>query len=99
MTLEAELPIKKDWVKRTETAKSSVDIDRGGVNSDQSGNTWGFKRSKKNRRFRMLIGYHLFRLSEDLPQTDYYSEYGYHGHWQGHSCHSIREDSSIIDVI
>jgi len=30
MTLEAEVPNKKGWVERTEAAKSSVDIDRGG---------------------------------------------------------------------
>ena len=30
MTLEAEDPNKKGWVERTEAAKSTVDIDRGG---------------------------------------------------------------------
>jgi hypothetical protein len=30
MTLEAEVPNKKGWVKRTEAAKSTVDKDRGG---------------------------------------------------------------------
>jgi len=30
MTLEAEDPNKKGWVERTETAKSTIDIDRGG---------------------------------------------------------------------
>lgn len=42
MTLEAQLLIKKGWVGRSETAKSSVDIDKGWVNSEQNdGSTWG----------------------------------------------------------
>ena len=41
MSLEADLLIKKGWVERTEAAKSSVDIDRGWVNSEQNGSTWG----------------------------------------------------------
>ena len=41
MTLEAKLLIKKGWVERTEAAKSSVDIDRGGLTRNNCGNTWG----------------------------------------------------------
>lgn len=45
MTLEAELLIKKGWVEMTEAAKSSVDIDRGGL----SRNDVGFKISNVQR--------------------------------------------------
>lgn len=59
MTLEAGLPIKKSWVERTVAAKSSVDIDRGWVNPDQSGNTWGSNVQRSIAAFEMLIGYHF----------------------------------------
>lgn len=52
MTLEAELLIKKGWVERTEAAKSSVDIDRGGLSRNDVAvlGVQNFKRSKKYRR-------------------------------------------------
>jgi len=62
MTVEAELPIKKGWVERTEAAESSVDIDRGG----SLGPKWqdlGFKRSESCHSIRRdsLMAFHLRR--------------------------------------
>jgi len=65
MTLEAVVPIKKGWVERTEAAKSSIDIDRGWVNSDQSGNTWGSNVQRSITVFDMLITYH-FQVESEL---------------------------------
>jgi hypothetical protein len=63
MTLEAELLIKKGWVERTEAAKSSVDIDRGGLTRNKV-EILGVQTFKEVSPFSNAYRYH-FNLSED----------------------------------